>query len=485
MGNAFLIASTGLLMGMLGVTVPPTVVQWVVLVGLVIGLVFSPLISWQRTSVLALMMGALFVGHNVAQTHDREWQALPETVYVETSYTVIKRESAKVWYQPVVLRPLAPSEVTSAVLWRAPRTVSFQPGDQLILGCELKRPENFDPRFDYARYLATRDIGYMCTRAVYVRQLETVDRVRQIRFLVQEAVRTHINRVVAEPGAGLLQGLFLGGDDALSPALTEHFRRAGLSHIVAVSGYNMTLVAFAVLVLALSLGFWRKTATVLAVIGIGLFLAIIDTSAASIRAALMAWVVCLAFFIGRPGSALHGLLLAAALMAIENPGIVRYDVGFQLSCVATLALLVVSPWLEILIKPKGLIRRGLALLLATCAIEISIAPIIIFHFGLMSWFGPIANLVALPLIPFIMALGCVVLFVGWLIPLAIPLLSLPLWWLLMLIIWTAEIIGGLTWSATTDMYLSRESIISWYLVLSALVWYSRNLLSRYALRMDH
>lgn len=485
MGKYVLAAGSGALGGIFFVTVPtPQVGVWVLL-GLVVTLLIGFLVSWRQAGFWFLMFTALFLGHLTVRAEDAFWQTLPETLSVDTSFTVIKREVPKTWYQPIILRPMDEGQLSVDVLWRAPRTATLTPGEQIQLRCELKRPENFDPHFDYVRYLATRGIGYVCERSLEVIPLETRDQFRFQLFQIRAKIQTEINTLLSEPAAGLLQGLFLGGDDTLPQSLTEQFRRAGLSHLVAVSGYNMTLVAFAVLFITLSLGLWRRTAMVLAAVGILIFLLLIDTSAASIRAALMAWIVFLAFFVGRLESALHGLLLAAFLMAIENPLIVRYDVGFQLSCVATLTLLLIGPWLEILVKQGGWWRKALALLLATIAIEISIAPIVIIHFGMVSLLGPLANLIVLPLIPIVMALGGVVLFLSFLWPLLAQVVILPLWWLLMVIIWTAEFIEGLSWSAWSGVSLTPVVVISWYLVLLGLSWYSRISLKRYALRMDH
>lgn len=485
MGVLFLVAASAYLFGNLLVGFLP---QLILSAGLLLcaGMLVIGVVSTWRLAFVGIMALALgWLGYAHASHELAGWQALDATMVYTGKVQVVKREVAKTWYQPVTLEPIIPKLAQeSRILWRAPRTFETKPGDQLVLTCSLSRPENFDPRFDYRTYLAAHGVGYVCERAGESEELPRAPSWRRALFTIQQALEGQIVKALPEPAAGLLQGLFLGGSDTLPQALNDQFRRAGLSHIVAVSGYNMTLVAFAVLFLALLSGLWRRTATLLAMLGIFVFLLLIDSSAASLRAALMVWIVFLAFFLDRPTHAVNGLVLAGLLMTVENPLIVRYDVGFQLSFLATLALIVASPWLERLVRGQAWWQRLVLIPLSTLAIESFILPVMAFHFGTVNLLGPLANTLVLPLIPLVMLLGFLTLLIGSVIPVLAPVVAFPTWLILMSIIWVAEHIGALPWSTSTGWYPSIWLLSGWYVVLSGVLWYSRKLHYAYALRMD-
>lgn len=485
MGRIFLWGSGGYLLGNILVGFEGSEIISILLLFLAAIVASGFLSSWRKSLLPFLAVLFCGIGFMVATAYDRDWERLPEERDQPFEGIVTKREPAKVFYQPLVLVPVEGSGIDKKVLWRAPRIVESVPGERIRLDCLLRRPENFDPNFDYARYLATQNIGYICEKEKSFEILSEGETWRTGLFHSQVFLRERIRFFLTDPAAGLLEGLFVGGDDGLSKELSESFRRAGLSHIVAVSGYNMSLVAFAALLLALLSGLWRKTAMLFATIGILVFLLLIDTSSASIRAACMAWIVAFAFFVGRPANAWNGLFLAGLLMAMYNPLLVRYDVGFQLSFLATLALIAASPWFEELMRREGWYWKILVLFLSTVVIELFIFPVLAFHFGTITLLAPLANLLVLPLIPVVMALGFLMFSLGSLLPVIGTLLSFPVWMLLLFIIHVGEGFGSLSWSMFANLAPSASFIVAWYVVLAGAVWYSRKSQYRYALRMDH
>lgn len=485
MGRLFLWGSSGYLLGNLLVNTERHIFfSWCLLLGagVVVAVVLS---SWRSLFPLGLAFAFLWLGFvRVTYEADR-WDNLPEAQRSVITGVITQRDAPTPWAQPLVVQPIETDTLATNILWRAPRTTTLTPGTLIQLDCSLHRPENFSAIFDYRRYLATKEIGYLCEGEHAAVVLPGSSRWRATLFVWQGALREKIYSFLSDPAAGLLQGLFLGGDDSLSIGLREAFRRAGLSHIIAVSGYNMTLVAMAVLFLALFAGLWRKTATVFAMTGILVFLLLIDTSAASLRAALMAWIGFAAFFLGRPLQIFNSLFFAALLMAIIHPLIVRYDIGFQLSFLATLMLFLASPWLEQLVRRGHWYTSWAALFLSTIAIEVGIFPVIAFHFGMVSLLTPLANMVVLPLVPMAMLFGFLTLFLGSLFPFLGVLMAFPTWLTLMLIIWVSEWIGSFPWGVVQSMTFPVPLLCVWYIVLGGVVWYSRKLLQRYVLRLDH
>jgi len=294
-----------------------------------------------------------------------------------------------------------------------------------------------------------------------------------------------VNGLLPEPESGLLAGLLVGGSDSLAPETHDAFARAGLSHIVAVSGYNMSVVAEGLVMLALILGLWRRFAVGIAVIGLACFLLVIDGSAASLRAALMAWLAFGSYFVGRPGASWNGLLIAATLMLIMNPLLIRYDVGFQLSFLATLALIVFARHFETFAWFRTWWGKVAALFLTTVVIELFTLPVIISTFGMLSLVAPLANALILPLVPVAMFVGIGAVTLTSLFPL-LSLFAMPLVWLpLTGIIRSAEWLAAIPGASITGLDSRPVFAVLWYVCLGIVVYLLERYRKRYVLGMDH
>lgn len=459
-----------------------------VMVAGVIGLSLFPdrlKISLSIASVAALWAGLFLYAHEYEQ-----WQTLPETIEFTGPVEVIGRGETKVFYRPMTLRPTAEGWTGGDILYRAPVDFSGVPGEQYVFSCTLKRPENFEPGFDYRSLLASRGTGYVCERGGQSHALPNEGfNLRTSLYRVQSGFRLRIAALIPEPEAGLLSGLLIGGSDTLAPETKAAFARAGLSHIVAVSGYNMSVVAEGLVIFALILGFWRRFAVVAAVIGLAFFLLVIDGSAASLRAALMAWLAFGAYFAGRPTASWNGLLMAGVGMLIINPLLIRYDVGFQLSFLATLALLTFARSFETFDFFRHWYGKGAALLLTTVVIELFTLPVILSTFGTVSVIAPLANAIVLPLVPLAMFVGITAVAVAALLP-GLGYLFTPLVWLpLAAIIRLAEAMAGVSWASLSPSSegLDRGAVyaVLWYAGLGLGVYGLERIRKRYVLGMDH
>ncbi|MFA9262929.1 MAG: ComEC/Rec2 family competence protein, partial [Undibacterium sp.] len=225
-------------------------------------------IGYTITFLLALMVGMF----SYARTFEH-WQSLPETFQFSGPVEIRERGEAKVFYRPVTLRPLSDDWSSGEVLYHAPIDFSIQPGERLSFSCSLIRPRNFEPGFDYRNLLASRGTGYTCERGGKWEVLDSDDFSLQGMLAAEQArLQEAISNLIPEPESGLLIGLLIGGGDNLAPETKSAFARAGLSHIVAVSGYNMSVVAEGLVLLALITGLWRRWAVSVAVVGLVFFL---------------------------------------------------------------------------------------------------------------------------------------------------------------------------------------------------------------------
>lgn len=223
--------------------------------------------------------------------------------------------------------------------------------------------------------------------------------------LMQTILSERLDASTGRPESTLIAALVSGVRSELPVQLKEDFRQSGLSHLLSVSGYNVTLVAHAVAAVLGMLIPRRRLRTVCTLVAILLFVVGAGASAAVVRAGLMGGLVVLVHGTGTPSAALRTLLVAAALMVAWDPSVVGLDVGFQLSVVATAAILLLSRPLEHLLRwcPTALGVR--ASLTTTLAATLGTLPILAWHFGSTSLVGPLANVAAAPLVPLAMLGG--------------------------------------------------------------------------------
>jgi competence protein ComEC len=230
-----------------------------------------------------------------------------------------------------------------------------------------------------------------------------------IRALLQHVER-YIGSVFArtlEPRhAAFLSGLLLGDTAQFSEELEEELRRTGTSHLVALSGYNVTIIASGVIAL-FGMWFGRRVTFIMSVVAIILFAIMTGADATVVRAGIMAGVVLLAKESAWPYSVRNAMAFAALLMVFVNPFVLAWDVGFQLSFVALLGIVYVKPALETIFKstrkPGVLSWRGNAY--TTAAAQIAVLPILAGTFNLISSLSLLTNVLILFAIPATMFLG--------------------------------------------------------------------------------
>lgn len=304
------------------------------------------------------------------------------------------------------------------------------PGDIVVVEGSIRPP----PDSPYGQYLArTGADGTLQARTLAVaaspagpgRALETV------RRAAGDALAT----VLPEPEAGLAAGILIGLRDLVDRDLAAAFTTAGVSHVVAISGWNIAIVAAAVGAFAGRLG--RRRRSVATVVAIVAYVVFAGASASVVRAGLMAGVVLLARESGRTGQAATALGWTVTLLLLADPGLVL-DAGLQLSALATAGLIV---WATPLTDALDRLGRGRLPAWLTENLGVSLAaqaatlPLILASFGRLSIIAPAVNLVVVPLVAPSMAAGLLALLAGSLIVAGLPwglgaVLAAPAWVLL-------------------------------------------------------
>ena len=299
-------------------------------------------------------------------------------------------------------------------------------GDRVRATGTLKLPMPFDTNgrtFDYPKYLRAQSVLYeMPFAQVSVIGTGAGNPVVASLLSIKHVLLRGIATAVPAPESDLLAGLLIGEKRSLGDTLTAAFRRAGVIHIIVLSGYNVSVVMNAV-IYTLSRILPRLAtygASALFVIG---FAVMTGASETTMRAVLMALIMLVATLLRRPADALRVLLIAAAAMALWNPFIVLYDLSFQLSVLATLGLILFSEPIANHLKfvPEFKHFPLREILSTTLATQVVVLPLLILSMGQVSLVFLATNPLILPTIPLAMLLG----FIASLAALVSPIVALP------------------------------------------------------------
>lgn len=280
----------------------------------------------------------------------------------------------------------------------------FSYGQYVRVRGSLRKPEAFltetGRMFHYDTYLGKDNIQYQISFAEVEVVKEAGLSLRGVLFSVKSFFIHNVNQALTEPQASLANGITVGAKQSLGETLLEAFRITGLIHIVVLSGYNVTIIAEAIL---RSLGFLpKKTAILIGALSIGFFVLMVGAGATIVRAGIMAVLALIARATGRTYAITRALVVAGVLMIMHNPLILVYDPSFQLSFVATLGLIYVAPHIERIIPfvPKSFGLREI--IGATIGTQIAVLPLLLYLTGLLSFAALPVNVLALPIVPLAM-----------------------------------------------------------------------------------
>jgi ComEC/Rec2-related protein len=220
-------------------------------------------------------------------------------------------------------------------------------------------------------------------------------------YTLRHALQSRVGACLPEPYASLAVGLITGVNDSFDAEFKEDLQRSGTTHLVAVSGYNVMIVAL----LLQRLG-RRKSEVVgfvLACLGLVAYILLAGAGASIMRGVIMAFLVLFSSLVGRVTHRLVLLLLCAALLSLLSPLGMLYSLSWQLSFLAFAGILFFSP----LITPSFAVRFGAlgATFGETVSAQLMVEPLLILRFGMVSLISPLVNVAVLGFVPFAMALS--------------------------------------------------------------------------------
>ena len=304
--------------------------------------------------------------------------------------------------------------VDGMALVRGPRYPRRQYGDRVIVEGRIETPHSAGV-FSYQDYLARQGIHtvFDWSKSTLVAQGQASP-VRRMLLRFKGRVREALAAVLPEPEASLLAGILLGVDSGIPRDLMDDFATTGTTHIIAISGFNLTIVAGVFAGLARRL-VGRRRAFFVASASVAIYTVLVGASASVVRAAVMAFLFLWARYLGRSASAWVSLGAAAIVMTACNPHLL-WDVGLQLSFAATLGLMAFTTpfeqalqWVSDRLGGSAQVDRAIglssAVLVPTLAATVTTMPLIVHHFGRLSAVTLLANAAILPVQPHAMIWG--------------------------------------------------------------------------------
>jgi len=361
-------------------------------IGLLIGFLAVAIFLWRdiywRLVILALL------GFCLGLTHMAFWQIRQGNVSlvfdkeVNIEATIINHPDFSASQAKYLL-----SYQDAKIELQLGRYPEFQYGDRLKIKGVIKKP---------LEYLLHRNVQGQ----IFNGQVQKIGSggniiVKNI-YQTRDKFEQTLNQIFPEPLASFSAGLILGSKRNIPDSLSQDFNRTGTTHIIAVSGYNVTiLIVYIGLVLGL-ISRRLKIGGSLAVIIV--FVLMTGATASVVRAGILAGLVIFGRAQGRRINMAILVLLVASVMVLFNPYLIKYDISFQLSFLAFLGLVYLSPVISNfkMVQPiPPFIRQTFA---ETFSAQLMVLPILIYYFGQASVISPIVNVLILWIVPAAMLL---------------------------------------------------------------------------------
>ncbi|MBT3391447.1 MAG: DUF4131 domain-containing protein, partial [Chloroflexi bacterium] len=426
---------------------------WLILAGVSVGVASLRLIVKRQTSrrpdakpanlklsifnpplpilLIAITFGAARYQANIPDTSHRHYIAfyndIEQTMVVtgvvvnfpdqRDTYTNLRVATERIHYDNDVLA----TPVSGLLLARVDTDENFHYGDRIVLRGRIQTPPSAE-EFSYRDYLARQGIySYMPRNRVGLLEEKQGNSILRVIYAVKERSLATVYKLWPDPEASLFAGILLGIETGIPAPVQEAFKNTGTSHVIAISGFNITIIA-ALFASFFGRIFNPRKAAFAAATGIALYTILVGADAAVLRAALMGGISLFARQVGRRQHGLNTLAFIAAVMALLNPHVL-WDIGFQLSFAATLGLvLYADPFSQTFTQRAArLMPQTTAQKLAgpvgeyilfTLAAQLTTLPIMAYHFGRISLSAFITNPVILPVQAPIMTIGGLALILG-------------------------------------------------------------------------
>ena len=377
-------------------------------------------------------------------------------------------------------------EVSGKISVTSRRYPEYRYGDELKITGRLKTPTEFED-FNYPGYLA-KDGLYS---VMYYPKIEPIGNnygnffYRAI-FSFKDRTKHAVEKLMPLPEASILGALALGNKRSLTENLKNQLNITGTRHIVAISGMHILILSQILIYLLIGLGFQRGQAFYFVLALLILFIIMVGAPASAVRAGIMGGLLLFAQKIGRLNNGARTIVFAGTVMLALNPLLLKFDVGFQLSFLAVLGIIYLKPIFDELLNrllpeklnnwlDKGKIRQQIPAVIAmTFAAQTATLPILVYNFGRISFISPLANVLIVPALPYVMGAGFIFSFasVVWL-PLG-KILVWPTWFFFAYATKLIEWLSKIPFAAKEIQNVHWAWLVGYYvLLIGFLIWYRK------------
>ena len=369
-------------------------------------------------------------------------------------------------------------KINERVLVTARPYPKYEYGQNLKVYGEIKLPQNSED-FDYKSYLAKDDIftvSYYPEISQGNLNFSPYEKLKigffSVIFKVKNAFESSINRSVHEPNSAFINGILLGSRAEIPTDIKNAFSRTSTTHILAISGYNITIIA-AIFSWFFLFFFRRPIAFWFSVAGIFVFAILTGAQASVIRAAIMGVLVLLAQREGRLSDPRNALVLTGALMVFISPRILRYDIGFQLSFAATIGLIYVAPLLERYFEKLPSFFNFRETFVMTLSAQLFVLPLLIYYFKNLSLVSLPANIIVLPVVPFAMLLGALTGAAGLILPFLGQLVGYFAWLVSAFELSVIKLFAKPDWATVSVQFKWHAVVVVYAVIVGFLTWLNR------------
>jgi competence protein ComEC len=306
-----------------------------------------------------------------------------------------------------------------ALLFLSP-FAKVQEGDYVLVSGDLQSPKSFEG-FNYPLYLAKEGVSWI----LFYPHLEVQSSGTSVFSSLRETLQERIDRALPSPESSVLAAMLLGNKAGLPEEFKEDLNNTGTRHITAISGMHVAILSGMLLAFLLNVGVPKKKSSLIVLLFLVFFVLFTGMQTSALRAGIMGSSFLIAGLFGRMNISLRTLLFAATGLLLFNPLLLAHDIGFQLSFLAVFGILLFLPLLQYFFRtvPNPFGVRDIFFM--SIAAQVFTLPLVLYHFGTLSFVSLVTNLLIVPILSLVLLLGTLFLFLSLFFPFVSALLALP------------------------------------------------------------
>lgn len=343
-------------------------------------------------------------------------------------------------------------------------------GDKIEFYLEYEKPSTARNYmgFDYSNYLKTKKI--FGTVNLKEEDVEIISHdnsniiLRKI-YELRNLMKTKIEKLLPKETSGLCLGMLIGETSGIEENMQENFRDSNLSHILAVSGANVSYIIVSITYIFNKMCLRKRLSKIISIILLILFMLLTGCTSSVNRACIMAILMLIAELLYRKSDVYNNLAISALILLIINPYSLL-DIGFQLSYMGTIGIVFLHDRIRNFIKINNkIVKYFFEMIVVTTCANLAIIPIMMFHFNTISLTFYFSNIIVGPILGIVAIIGFIMFFISLIFTPISSLIAIVLNLMLKFIIKIAEITANMPFSKIIIITPSFFFIIVWYLII--------------------